>query len=456
MTKNTDAAGDDGESISAMDTTRPDQAAIAAEVERLLQRSTRQRARTVLGGGPWVTVHQGADDRYNSDVIFSELIPHAMQSSLVKDSTWDAAVDPEQLAGYIEIRDAAGTHKSFGRYGNDEGREPLVLVRTFRHARSLGTLEINESFRLFFNLWLDVVRRVYVRFDADGHPHDAVRMHEHHVEVDRAALLYYLGARDMCLVLKFSMVRISDMSIVTLGFQGSPVIAQERVREADLAYDWFCEGLFGLGSTISHLRGNLIVQGLPTIGDPAGFGVAPMQFTSFIIGRDQQGAEILFSCDPELLADDFGKNHGAPHFLTPVFFRRDVLQKYYNQPERFEIGDGFVSAQGLWHIDIDNHHDRYVVAFLGDLGRSLTPSEQGYWRSFNVPPDGEMSAVAQARAFRGEFADATKPDLVFRSRLKRGERRVESEVRLDPLPPARPRGCSPPQHAAHSDCRLGQ
>ena len=34
-----------------------------------------------------------------------------------------------------------------------------------------------------------------------------------------------------------------------------------------------------------------------------------------------------------------------------------------------------------------------------------------------MPPDGDMSAVAQARAFRGEFADATKPDLVFRSRL---------------------------------------
>jgi len=418
MSKNPPENGDDGKSTGAKDATGHDPAVIAAEVERLLQRSSRQQARTVLGGGPWVTVHRGGENRSDSDVIFSELIPRSMEASVVADSTWDApALDPEQLAGYLEMRDSRGTHRSFGRYGNSEGREPLVVTRLFRHDLRIGALEINESFRLFFNLWYDDARRVYVRFDVDGRPHDVVRMHEHHVEVDRAALAHYLGAREMSLVLKFSMMRFSDMSLAELGLEGSPLVVEETVRDSDLAFDWFCESSHGIGRTFSHFRGNHLVRGLPTIEDPAKFGVGPKQFVSFVIGRDQQGAEILFACDPDTLADYFGKNRGAPHFLTPVFFRRDVLQKYYNQPERFEIGDGYVSAQGLWHLDIDNHHDRYVIAFLGDLGRSLTPSEQGYWRSFNVPPDGDMSEVAQARAFRGEFVDATKPDLVFRSRL---------------------------------------
>ena len=38
------------------------------------------------------------------------------------------------------------------------------------------------------------------------------------------------------------------------------------------------------------------------------------EFEDFIIGVDENGKEILHTCNPEKLADYFGKNPSAPHF----------------------------------------------------------------------------------------------------------------------------------------------
>jgi hypothetical protein len=61
-------------------------------------------------------------------------------------------------------------------------------------------------------------------------------------------------------------------------------------------------------------------------------------------------------------------------------------------------------------MQIDNDHEQYVVAYLGDLGRDLPFSEQVYWRSFNIPPSGPMSEVAIRRGRLGQFADARSID----------------------------------------------
>jgi len=48
-------------------------------------------------------------------------------------------------------------------------------------------------------------------------------------------------------------------------------------------------------------------------------------YPEFIIGTDGDGRDMLFSCEHERLANYFGANPQAPHYLTPVYFRRSVL-----------------------------------------------------------------------------------------------------------------------------------
>lgn len=117
--------------------------------------------------------------------------------------------------------------------------------------------------------------------------------------------------------------------------------------------------------------------------------------------------------DPDKLANYFGKNPESPHYLTPVFFRRDVLDKYYADPDRYSVEDGYIRCAGLWGLRLDNDIPDHVMVFLGDLGRDIPLSEARYWRSFNIPPQEKVSQTLIKRAFLGTFADPTSVDLRF-------------------------------------------
>jgi hypothetical protein len=58
----------------------------------------------------------------------------------------------------------------------------------------------------------------------------------------------------------------------------------------------------------------------------------PKKYLDFVIGVDDEGAEISFTSDPSKLANHFGANPGAPNYLTPVSFRKNVLENYFAQP----------------------------------------------------------------------------------------------------------------------------
>jgi hypothetical protein len=145
-------------------------------------------------------------------------------------------------------------------------------------------------------------------------------------------------------------------------------------------------------------------------------GVWPFEparsYESFIIGTDDLDNAIEFTCDSDALANYFGANPEAPHFLTPVFFKRAVLEKYYAEPGRYRVTDGYLDASPLWGLPIDNALGEHVAVFLGDLSR-IPNREQVYWKSFNVAPRGEMSDVAVQRSLLGQFANADRIEFRF-------------------------------------------
>lgn len=120
----------------------------------------------------------------------------------------------------------------------------------------------------------------------------------------------------------------------------------------------------------------------------------PDIYESFIIGYESDGRPRELTSDEEKLANYFGKNPGAPNYLTHVYFSLDVLNKYYDDPSQYEVADGSVGRKGFWSLRIDNSLEDSVVVFLGDLGK-----------------------LPHRRAFLGEWVDPEKPDLFFKARL---------------------------------------
>ena len=172
----------------------------------------------------------------------------------------------------------------------------------------------------------------------------------------------------------------------------------------------------GADRSFSRLLGKRLIPPLPK--EKSGlWGFAekePEKYVDFIIGADKNGNEIIHTSDPDKLANYFGANPDAPHYLTPVQFRKQVLDKYYQQSKKYSVESGILRCGSLWLVRIDNHFEDRVAVWLGDLGRDLPYEEQLHWRSFNIPPTGGVSETYFRRQILAQFADSDRPEHVFR------------------------------------------
>ena len=171
----------------------------------------------------------------------------------------------------------------------------------------------------------------------------------------------------------------------------------------------------GRNRAFSRLLGKRLIAPLPK--EKSGFWAfaveEPKKYVDFIIGVDENGDEITQNANPSRLGDYFGDNPGAPHYLTPVHFRKQVLDKYYQQPTKYSVQDNILRCASLWHLYIDNHHEDQVCAWLGDLGRDLPYQEQLHWRSCNIPPVGSMSETFIRRQMLCQPTPSDRPEHEF-------------------------------------------
>ena len=138
-------------------------------------------------------------------------------------------------------------------------------------------------------------------------------------------------------------------------------------------------------------------------------------FAEFIIGINNLGKEIKYTCDESKLGNNFGANPKAPNFLTPIFFKKEVLDKYYSKPSKYTVSDGYLSFGSVWGINIDNNAIDCIMVYLGDLGR-LPYEEQQHWRLHNIIK-GNISETSFKRDFKAEFCSPTEPALFFKERF---------------------------------------
>lgn len=140
-----------------------------------------------------------------------------------------------------------------------------------------------------------------------------------------------------------------------------------------------------------------------------------MKFEKFKF-KDKNGKVIEFTCEESKLANFFGANPKAPHFLTPIFFKKGVLDKYYSKPSKYSVRDGYFSHGNKWGINIDNNASTCVMVYLGDLGR-LPHKEQQYWKLYNILK-GYVSPTSFKRDFQAEFCSPSEPSLIFKEKFE--------------------------------------
>lgn len=361
---------------------------------------------------PWFPAYKHIKSASQMTTWFSALIPVPLIPELIKNDSWDLTLGGGHPSVWTHYEQGKVSGHIYCAFGNKDGIEPLVLARHFHSLRE-DFFEVAQEFRLYHNLYPDQPKKRFIIFDQDGNDSEAVRYAPDSMEIRTDLLLQYCSIKQMALAIFVQSTRYSKYTLDQLDLNEAHSEVRDANHQLHLAVfpnkSSFAPGFETLGT----IMGKKYILPDPMPGHDGSHHAENYQ--QFITGTDAHGESIKHTCNPTKLANYFGRNPDAPNYLTPVFFRPEVLSKYYAEPQKYSVKDGYLSCGGLWGLHIDNDHSDYLVVFLGDLGRNLSETERSYWLSFNIPPGGrQISETNFRRSFLAEPTNPQKADLVFK------------------------------------------
>ena len=387
---------------------------------RLSQVQTLENIQRNLKWNEMLTVYHEHTEEYSKYHIYCALIPSAHIEEALSDSTWDLEFSQGMPSGMVSHEGAKVEHK-YLRYGVGNGVEPLIFDRSFHRLRD-DYREISEEFRLFHNLYHDRKTDQYVKISEDGNEEIVAVVEPDHIRIRLKEIRQFLAIKEMHLSIQFIFSETSTQTLEALGFTAGDENKQNDLMRWMQRYG----DLEGINNcrAFSRLVGKRLVEPLPKT--KSGFWpfaeVSEEKYASFIIDVNENGEEIIYTSNPDELKTPADPENirsvdeEAPSYLTPVHFRKKVLDKYYHEPNKYTVEDSILRCGSLWSVYIDNHHDDIVCAWLGDLGRDLPYSEQTHWHQYNVPPTGGVSKTDFTRQLEAQFTNSGRPEHIFKQR----------------------------------------
>lgn len=343
------------------------------------------------GNDNWIYLYKSINEPKNDFVVYSCLLKKDYIVESLKDTNWDYSI--------------TYTHSS-------ENIKPILIKRHYYGIKE-DYWEIAEDIKLFFNLFEDKQNKKFIYINDNGDEDNVIVFDEEGIKIKRLFLKEYLFAKKLVFIQFFDCIRYSEKDLGELKAQKT-----NEKREGDnFVYHIMLDNN---EYHINEYKSVASVIGKKIISVPDTFKTIlfseEKKYEDFIIGIDENGENVEFTCNEEFLANYFGKNKGNPHYLTPVFFKKEVLDKYYGNSEKYSVSDGYLGCKGLWGLRMDNSHKDIVMVFLGDLGH-LSYEEQKYWKQYNIV-DGKISPSCFKRSFLAEFCDPDTADLFFKQRFK--------------------------------------
>lgn len=347
----------------------------------------------------WILLYESLEEGDVRRYRYSALAPISSKKDILARDGWDV----QDGSGGLLLEEDHYGNLNYVRFGNFKNFEPLVILQRHFDQGDAMLPQICEEFRLFHNLRANRDYTRFIHYEYNGNDELVAEVSKKSVLVRRNYLRQFQAAKQLSLVLYFHSIQdahhldnIRDCKELTILDEGDDHKLQMRP------------------GTYSHKRASFSTALGKKVFDPppiekAGIwslGKSPEDehFPEFIVAEDADGGPIKKSC-----------NTRNGDYLTPVFFRRDVLLRYYQDPNKYTVEDGLLRCGSFWAVRIDNDHQDHVMVWLGDLGRDLPELERHYWVSFNVAPTTRISRTAIGRQIMGRFSVAESPELRFKS-----------------------------------------
>ncbi|WP_206188215.1 hypothetical protein [Sanguibacter sp. HDW7] len=383
------------------------------EAADALRQADERMASQTNGSGPWTVIydswHDSGDRSGGRFAAFSAPSYHdrAMQSA-----GWDMSVGGG-FPGFSQHHEGGEWVSTYHRNVDGPDLEPLVLVQEM-HGAAPDAYLISEEFRLLMHLWEDKATGNYYSIGDDGSKELAIEFAGRQIRVRTPLLRRYQAARQLDLLL------FSDTHVAVDTDEKPEAFAnlneEDHVEKDSVIFI----GVGGTGLGRNQIHSRLLAKRVLPPPPQEQCGIWPWEredeaYPAFVIDEDENGRPVKFTCEEDKLANYFGKNPEAPHYLTPVFFKPEVLKRYYDDPTLYSVSDGRLSCGHLWGVQIDNGNPAAVMVFLGDIGRDIPSSHRDHWRAYNIPPVSKMSKSAFRRSFLAQFAETENPEHLFKN-----------------------------------------
>lgn len=381
--------------------------------EQFYQTKNIEFLKKTLGRELWVQVSGSKDINGASAAFWAALMPVENIDEAYRDYSWNSYIGT-QCPGFIEYGDKI-TYEANPL--NFDSCLNIVQYREFYEIKP-NYVEISEEFRLLNNLYHDINTNIFYEIEENGECTEVAKIINNDCAyIKLKSLMKFAAAKQMALLLFFDIrVKISG-SLQKNGLKEFSTTVNE---------DGLFFGLWGGEQRLLETYSYSILMGkrilLPKPVEECGYEPYSRneenEYPEYIIGIDEYGEPRSYTSNPAKLSNYFGANPGAPHYLTPVFFKKEVLQRYLSRPNIFSVEAGYLRCQSLWGIEIDNEHKDMVSVYLGDLGRDLPVQEHSHWKQYNIATDARLSTNAVKRDFLCTFTQPEISDLKFKSNFK--------------------------------------
>lgn len=353
----------------------------------------------------WLTIEEcfyRSDEMYgrtHNVLIDASCRAHVLQSG----SHWTGRSD----VGSVEVW-GDGTFCD-GLTASCDARDELMFFAAVRehHGFVMPTFEITPTFLWYWDAYPKDGGWFY--FDAAGRSVELIRvaitMDEWKVEVAALEMRTFLAASGRELLVE------KDYTVLTT----DGIEPFERVDDNHHTrwsnFDWFAmmDEAGSNASAFSNLRGEYVVEGTVTARlRRVEARKAEKKHVEYVYGVDPGTGEVQRqTCNPNVLGD-FSDSGARLHAMTPVYFSREVLTRYTNEPSRYKVTPSWIRCLNLWRLDIGINTAGLVEVYLGELG-ALAESEQAHWLAYNVPPQGDMEEGRFRRDFLNQPARSPDP-----------------------------------------------
>lgn len=346
----------------------------------------------------WITLYE--------ERVSTVLISNSIIAGVLASPNWEL-----RPFDHRPCMDAAGYQRLY-----NPDVEPLVYFQEAK-AGHQENLRLTDELIMFYDLRERRSGRDvdYVLIDECGSDKPVARVKDGRVEIRLNYLKEFAAIKDMSVLVQYD-------------FHGYNLKTLEELKLEPKAYaDYsFPDVLFGYALTPSGaliaehksfatIQGKVLIRCTPKDIQNL-WDEHDTRFEEFIVGSDADGNEIYCTCEESRLPNLFTRKGDEPFALTPSFFRREVLRKYFDDTARFEVRDGAVSGTE-WMIRADtDRSDGLVAVTLVDLGR-LPYNEQVHWKQYNVLPEPgtDLSHTTRERWYNGNACNASESlDFVFK------------------------------------------